>query len=387
MWHYNGNDRCLAAPHRLIATRYHMDSVDSLFRDGVMAMATYSPIEPPDQIAKRLGLPEAQIIKLDANENPYGVAPEVLAELGRAKYLSIYPDPAQKAIREDIAGYVGCLPDNIVAGAGADELIDLICRLVLNPGDKVLTFTPTFSYYKHVVELNGGVLVDVHREEDYSINVEKLDAIDLAGMKAVLLCSPNNPPGNMLEREVLDYFLAKEMLVVVDEAYYEFSRTTFADLIGKHNNLIVLRTFSKCFGLAGLRVGYGIMSEILQEAIMKIKPPYSVNMAAEVALRVCVQKKELFATQVDRMIATRDRVLEILLGRDDLEVYPSHSNFILFRLKKANAKNMRDELEKKGILLRYFNTPQLQNHLRVSVGTDAQMDLFIKTFFTMLDNG
>lgn len=184
-----------------------MNSVTSLFRDGVMAMATYSPIEPPDQIAKRLGLPESSIIKLDANENPYGVSPEVLEALGKAKYLSIYPDPAQKEIREKIAGYAGCRPDNIVAGAGADELIDLICRLVLNPGDKVLTFTPTFSYYKHVVELNSGQLIDVPREPDYSIDIAKFDQISLDGVKAVLLCSPNNPPGNLLEREVLDFFL------------------------------------------------------------------------------------------------------------------------------------------------------------------------------------
>lgn len=363
-----------------------MDNIESLFKRGVMEMATYSPIEPPDQIARRLGLPESAIIKLDANENPYGVAAEVLDELSRAKYLSIYPDPAQKAIREEIAGYVGCAANNIVAGAGADELIDLICRLTLNPGDKVLTFTPTFSYYKHVVELNGGVLVDVHRGPDYSIDVTTLPAIDLSGIKVVLLCSPNNPPGNMLEREVLDFFLGKDMLVVVDEAYFEFSRNTYADLIDSHSNLLVLRTFSKCFGLAGLRVGYGIMSPLLHEAIMKIKPPYSVNMAAEVALRVCLQNKEFFAAQVERMIATRDRVFSALQERDDLQVYPSHSNFILFRLKQANAKGLRDALEQKGILLRYFNTPQLQNHLRVSVGTDEQMDLFLKTFFCMLDD-
>lgn len=363
-----------------------MDNIESLFKRGVMEMATYSPIEPPDQIARRLGLPESAIIKLDANENPYGVAAEVLDELSRAKYLSIYPDPAQKAIREEIAGYVGCAANNIVAGAGADELIDLICRLTLNPGDKVLTFTPTFSYYKHVVELNGGVLVDVHRGPDYSIDVTTLPAIDLSGIKVVLLCSPNNPPGNMLEREVLDFFLGKDMLVVVDEAYFEFSRNTYADLIDSHSNLLVLRTFSKCFGLAGLRVGYGIMSPLLHEAIMKIKAPYSVNMAAEVALRVCLQNKEFFAAQVERMIATRDRVFSALQERDDLQVYLSHSNFILFRLKQANAKGLRDALEQKGILLRYFNTPQLQNHLRVSVGTDEQMDLFLKTFFCMLDD-
>jgi histidinol-phosphate aminotransferase len=349
-----------------------------------MEMATYSPIEPPDQIALRLGLPESKIIKLDANENPYGVAAEVLEELGRAKYLSIYPDPAQKAIRQEIANYAGCQANNIVAGAGADELIDLICRLVLNPGDKVLTFTPTFSYYKHVVELNGGVFVDVHRNEDYSIDHNSLSEIDLTDIKIVLLCSPNNPPGNMLEEEVLNYFLTKDMLVVVDEAYYEFSGSSFADRINQHNNLIVLRTFSKCFGLAGLRVGYGIMATEVQQAIMKIKPPYSVNMAAEVALRVCLKKKEVFARQVQQMIVTRDKVISALKSCEELEVYPSHSNFILFRLKTKNAKALRDSLENKGILLRYFNTPQLQNHLRVSVGTEEQMNIFLREFFALL---
>lgn len=362
-----------------------MNTIESLFKDGVMEMATYSPIEPPDQIALRLGIPESEIIKLDANENPYGVAPEVLAELGQAKYLSIYPDPAQKAIRQSIAEYVGCTAENIVAGAGADELIDLICRLVLNPGDKVLTFTPTFSYYKHVVELNGGEFVDIERNADYSISRKGLFALDLEGIKIVLLCSPNNPPGNMLEEDVLNFFLDKDMLVVVDEAYYEFSRSTYAGRIQQHNNLIVLRTFSKCFGLAGLRVGYGIMSTVLQAAIMKIKPPYSVNMAAEVALKVCMEK-ELFASQVDTMIATRDRVIKVLKKQDELEVYPSHSNFILMRIKTVSAKELRDTMEQKGILLRYFNTPQLKNHLRVSVGTEGQMDIFLSTFIGLLEN-
>lgn len=362
-----------------------MNSVEKLYRDGVMEMHSYTPIEPPDQIAKRLGLPEKDIIKLDANENPYGVADEVLTELGKAKYLSIYPDPAQKAIRQKIAEYVGCQPDNIVAGAGADELIDLLCRLTLNPGDKVLTFTPTFSYYKHVVELNGGVFIDIERETDYSINAAKLDTIDLDGIKVVLLCSPNNPPGNMLEEEVLDYFLSKDLLVVVDEAYFEFAQLTFAPKITQHNNLIVLRTFSKCFGLAGLRVGYGIMSETLQEAIMKIKPPYSVNMAAEVALSTCIDHRQVFEKQVAAMIDTRNETIEELSGIDELEVYPSHSNFILCRLKTRNALEIRNKLEEKGILIRYFYTPQLQNHLRISVGRKEQMAIFMKEFKTLLE--
>lgn len=362
-----------------------MQNIEKLLKQGVMEMHSYTPIEPPDQIAKRLGIPEQEIIKLDANENPYGTAQEVLDELGRAKYLSIYPDPAQKEIRNKIAQYVGCSANNIVAGAGADELLDLIFRLTLNPGDEVLTFSPTFSYYKHVVELNGGRLIDVERQEDYSIDVETLSAIDLTRIKVVLLCSPNNPSGNMLEREVLDYFLDKNLLVVVDEAYYEFANSTFASLIEQHPNLLVFRTFSKCFGLAGLRVGYGIMSSLLQDALMKIKPPYSVNMAAEVALSVCLEKKEVFAAQVAQMRTTRDNVISSLADHSGLEVYPSQSNFILCRVLNKDAKTLRDELEKKGILLRYFNTPQLRNHLRISIGTDAQMDFFLQHFFTLLD--
>ncbi len=361
-----------------------MKPVEKLYKNGVLQMQSYTPIEPPDQIALRLGLPEAEIIKLDANENPYGVTDEVLYALGKAKYLSIYPDPAQKAMRGQIAAYVGCQPENIVAGAGADELIDLLCRLILNPGDKVITFSPTFSYYKHVVELNSGILIDIEREDDYSISADTLETIDLTGVKAVLLCSPNNPTGNLLEKEVLDFFLQKDVLVVVDEAYYEFSQTTFAHKIHEYNNLIVLRTFSKCFGLAGLRVGYGIMSPVLQRAVMKIKPPYSVNVAAEIALTVCIEKKELFDQQVKKLITTRDKTIEILHTFDALEVFPTQSNFILCRVKTKDAKKLRDDLELRGILLRYFNTPQLRNHLRISVGTEQQMERFLQEFQKLL---
>ncbi len=347
-------------------------------------MQSYTPIEPPDQIALRLKIPESEIIKLDANENPYGVADEVLQALGKAKYLSIYPDPAQKAIRTNIAKYVGCQPDNIVAGAGADELIDLLCRLVLNRGDKVITFSPTFSYYKHVVELNGGTLVEVERKADYSIDVASLKTLDLTGVKVVLLCSPNNPTGNMLDENVLNFFLQKDLLVVVDEAYYEFSQSTFAPRINENNNLIVLRTFSKCFGLAGLRVGYGIMSPVLQTAIMKIKPPYSVNMAAEIALTVCIEKKSLFDQQIKMLVSTRDKTLHTLQTIEALEVYPSNANFILCKVKTKDAKKLRDDLELKGILLRYFNTPQLRNHLRISIGTEQQMEKFLQEFQKLL---
>ncbi|PID76470.1 MAG: histidinol-phosphate transaminase [Deltaproteobacteria bacterium] len=363
-----------------------MNKVENLYRTGVTAMHSYTPIEPPDQIALRLGMPEAEIIKLDANENPYGAAAEVLDALGRAKYLSIYPDPAQKSVRQKIAEYAGCTPQNIVAGAGADELIDLLCRLVLNPGDKVLTFTPTFSYYRHVVELNSGIMVEKSREADYSIATSALEKISLDQVKMVLLCSPNNPTGNLLEPQILDFFLQKNILVVVDEAYYEFSQKTFARLVQKYEHLVILRTFSKCFGLAGLRVGYGIMSPVVQEAVMKIKPPYSVNMAAETALAVCIGQREKFWEQVRQINAARDKTIQALKAWQELEVYPSEANFILCRIKTMSAKRLCDLMEKRGILLRYFDTPQLKNHLRISVGTELQMDIFLHNFREILMN-
>jgi len=224
-----------------------MKNWESRFRSIVNQMKPYSPIEPPDQIAKKLGIPEDKIIKLDANENPFGVAPDVLAALGNAKYFHIYPDPSQVKLRNAIAEYVNCSANQIVAGAGADELLDLICRLFLEVGDQVLSFEPTFSYYSHVIQLNGGEYITETRESDYSISLEKAKQVDLSRVKVVMLCSPNNPSGNLLEEEILEYFLSQDVVVVVDGAYFEFSQKSFVPLLVEHNNLIILRTFSKCF--------------------------------------------------------------------------------------------------------------------------------------------
>lgn len=350
-----------------------MENIKNLFCDFVDHMSPYSPIEPPDQIAKRLNLPEHKIIKLDANENPYGTADFVMDALSKAKYYHIYPDPAQSQLREKIANYTGCSSKNIVAGTGADELIDLVCRLVIEPGDEVLTFAPTFGYYGHVVDLNRGVLKAFPRNNDFSISLANLDQIDLSRTKMVLLCSPNNPTGNLLEEEVLDYFLSKDLLVVVDEAYYEFSKFSYISKIKKHSNLVILRTFSKCFSLAGLRVGYGIMSEEAAAAISKIKPPYSVNVSAEVALKSCLDNIDYYQRQVDQIIQTREWTISELKKMRQLSVFKTHSNYILCQVNDYDAGKLWKQLEAKGILLRYFATDLLSNYIRISVGTTDQM--------------
>lgn len=355
-----------------------MSDLNRFFCESMKIMSPYSPIEPPDQIAKRLHLPEDQIIKLDANENPYGTSPMVLEALGKGKYYHIYPDPAQVKLRKKIANYAKCKPEMVVGGTGADELIDLLCRLLLEEGEKAVTFVPTFVYYTHVVQLNRGAFETYPREADHSISLEKAKSINLEGVKLVFLCSPNNPTGNLLEEEVLDYFLGQDVIVCVDEAYHEFSGTSFVKKVEEHKNLVILRTFSKCFALAGLRVGYGIMSEEMASAVMKIKPPYSVNVAAEVALETALENFDYYQDQVNTMLETREWFMEELKQFEKLTVFPSKSNFILAEVHEIEAKEVWQRLEKQGILLRFFNTPQLKNNVRISIGTREQMETLLE---------
>ena len=360
-----------------------MSLPQNLFSAMSKTMAPYSPIEPPDQIAKRLGISEDQIVKLDANENPYGTLPEAQAAVAKAQYGHIYPDPAQAQLKEAIARYAGVEPAQVIAGTGADELIDLVCRLVLEPGDQVLGFSPSFGYYGHVVALNRGVMINQARELDFSIDLKKAKAIDLKGVKLVLLCSPNNPTGNLVEEAVLDYFLSQDLIVMLDEAYQEFSQHNFVHKLAGHKNLVILRTFSKCFALAGYRVGYGLMGEELAQGLMRIKPPYSVSVPAEVALKACLAEPEHFKNQVAKLKTERARALQELAKFPGLTPYPSQSNFVLVKVAQ-NAAKLKADLEARGILVRYFNTPELNGYIRISMGRPEQMDRLYQTLHLLL---
>lgn len=362
-----------------------MEMIEKLFCGYAEKMKPYSPIEPPDQVAKRLNLNESKIIKLDANENPYGTPQVVLDALSSGKYYHIYPDPAQTQLRESIAKYVGSTSENIVVGTGADELIDLLCRLFINPNDTVLGFVPTFTYYEHVITLNRGKYIKIVRQDDFSIDLATVKNQNLDQVKMVMLCSPNNPSGNLLEESVLDYFLSQNLIVVVDEAYFEFSGTSYIDKLKQHENLVILRTFSKCFALAGLRVGYGITSPKIAKMLMKIKPPFSVNVAAELALKSCIDNIGFFQQQVLKIIQTRDQTIRALKSFKQLIIYPSSSNFILCKVDAFSARKIKTDLELKGILIRYFDVELLQNYIRISVGTPEQMEILIQELAVILD--
>ncbi|XP_071723257.1 histidinol-phosphate aminotransferase, chloroplastic-like, partial [Rutidosis leptorrhynchoides] len=256
---------------------------DSFIRPHLKNLSPYQPILPFEVLSARLGRKPEDIIKLDANENPYGPPPEVFEALGQLKFPYVYPDPESRQLRAALAADSGLESDYILVGCGADELIDLIMRCVLEPGDKILDCPPTFTMYEFDAAVNGASVIKVPRNPDFSLNVQQIaETVIREEPKIIFLTSPNNPDGSIINDEVLLKILELPILVVLDEAYVEFSglesRMTW---VKNHENLIVLRTFSKRAGLAGLRVGYGAFPSSIIEYLWRAKQPYNVSVAAE----------------------------------------------------------------------------------------------------------
>ncbi|CAI0440855.1 unnamed protein product [Linum tenue] len=224
---------------------------ESFIRSHLKKLSPYQPILPFEVLSARLGRKPEDIVKLDANENPYGPPPEVMEALGSLKFPYIYPDPETRRLREALAKDSGLEADYILAGCGADELIDLIMRCTLDPGDKIVDCPPTFTMYEFDASVNGAQVIKVPRKPDFSLNVELIcDAVRQEKPKCIFLTSPNNPDGSIINDEDLLKILELPLLVVLDEAYIEFSGLeSKMKWVKEHENLIVLRTFSKRAGI------------------------------------------------------------------------------------------------------------------------------------------
>ncbi|MBI3977064.1 MAG: histidinol-phosphate transaminase [Chloroflexi bacterium] len=347
-------------------------------RQVVLDLAEYHPIEPLEVLSARIGVPVEAIVKLDANENPYGPSPAVRAALASFERYHIYPDPGHRSLRQRLAAYTGADPATIVVGNGSDELIDLLCRLVLDPGDEVVICPPTFGMYQFSAGLCDSRVVAVHRRADFALDLPATLSAITPRTKIVFLASPNNPTGNTAGRDEVLALLATGALVVVDEAYYEFAGRTLADLVPAHPGLVVLRTFSKWAGLAGLRVGYGLVDPALAVQLWKIKPPYNVNVAALVAAEAALADADHRQRTVGAILAERERLAALLAEIDWIRPYPSEANFLLCRLLRGSGRALRDALAAGGIFLRFFDQPGIQDAIRVSVGTPAQTDRLIE---------
>jgi histidinol-phosphate aminotransferase len=341
----------------------------------------YQPIVPFEVLSQRLGRRPADIVKLDANENPYGPSPKAQAALADGRYFHIYPDPESRSLRARLAAFTGVPADALLAGAGADELIDLVLRIVLEPGDVVVNCPPSFGMYPFSTAVNAGRLLEVPRRPDFSLDVAAIEAAVAAEPRArvLFLCSPNNPDGSTIGDEDLRHLLELPLLVVLDEAYVEFSAG--AGRIGwvaGRENLVVLRTFSKWAGLAGLRVGYGAFPGRLAREMWKIKQPYNVNVAAAVAAEASLDDLDYLWANVSRLRQERDRLFAALQEIPCLRPFPSQANFVLCRVERGSAAELKEWLAGRGILVRHFDTPRLRNFIRISAGTQEQTDSLLK---------
>ncbi len=352
--------------------------IEKFIRPDLVSFGGYAARIAPETLEGKVEVSVENIIKLDANENLYGCSPKVNQALAAYPYLSIYPDDCQTRLKKLLEGYTGINASHIVGGSGSNQLIDLILRLFVNRGEEVINCVPTFGIYRFSTDLCGGTLVEVPRDENFAVNISAVKAAISKKTKVICLANPNNPSGTLTSRQDILELLDTGLPVLVDEAYYEFSGQTVVPLVGKYENLMVLRTFSKWTGLAGLRVGYGLFPPRIAEYLLRIKIPYNVNVAALIAVEESLKDIDYLMVTVRAIIAERERLFQELGKIKWLKLFPSQANFILCQVLKGEAKELWQKLQEKGILVRYFDQPRLQNYIRISVGKPEHTDALIK---------
>jgi histidinol-phosphate aminotransferase len=357
-------------------------------RKHLESLPPYTPIEPFEILSERIGRSPDQIVKLDANENPYGPLPVVREALGKLDFPHIYPDPESRALRKSLSIFTRIGEEYLLAGQGADELIDLLMRVFLEPDDCILSCPPTFGMYSFDAELNAARCVEVPRLADFALDMDAIrNAVETYQPKLFFITSPNNPDGSVIDSKTMDELLSLPTLIVLDEAYIEFagdklgaSLTRIREVPGREN-LIVLRTFSKWAGLAGLRIGYGAFPLWLMPTLWKSKQPYNVNVAASVAAQVSLEHVNELTKVVDLLKTERQRLLTELQSIPYLKPYPTQSNFILCQVIGRDAATLKSELaQEHGIFVRYFNKPGLREHIRISVGRPQDTNVLLNAF-------
>jgi histidinol-phosphate aminotransferase len=344
--------------------------MSAYFRPNIAALAGYTPGEQPRNDG---------IIKLNTNENPYPPSPRVYAALRRAinPTLRLYPEPLSDTLRATAARLYGVAPSNILAGNGSDEILSLLLRCFVGPGDRVAFPVPTYSLYDTLVEIQDGAPMHVNFPTDFSLPQS------LASQNAALtfLCNPNAPSGTLVSlAEVEKLASAVSGILVVDEAYVDFAESEGASsmpLIRRLPNLVVLRTFSKSYSLAGLRIGLAFAAEEIIAGAMKVKDSYNLNRLSLVAANAALQDPAWMTRNARRIQRSRKR-LSGALKRMGYQVYPSHANFVLARKKGQNLKSLYEELKRRKILVRYFDTAGLQDCLRITVGTPREVEALLQ---------
>ena len=324
-------------------------------------------------------------VMISANENaadvPFELRREIEREVRKVAF-NRYPDPLANDLRDLIAEANGLDRDQVLMGNGGDELLFGMALAWGGPGRTFLNMPPTFSVYKNNAQLTNTTIVDIPRLPDFSIDEDAVIARLAQGdIDFTIVTSPNNPSGNLADPAFVKRMCeASDALVMVDEAYFEFSRHTARPLLGSYENLVILRTFSKAFSMAGVRMGYLLGSERVLREFKKVRQPYSVDAVSQAIARVVYANRAEFEKGIDLIIEERARLFEALGAMEGVTVYPSAANYILFRLAPAyDAGKVWQQLLDAGVLIRDFSRAKgLENSLRVSVGAPEENTRFLE---------
>lgn len=320
------------------------------------------------------------MIRVNANESYYNVLlnfeKELNSIISNFKF-NLYPDPNYTELKTSISNYTNIPNENIICTNGSDELIKIIIDTFTNFNDYVLSHSPTFGEYENFSKTRGVNYITT--EENLNINIyEIIKMAKKIKPKLIFICNPNNPTGELIEKEKLEMLLSelsylKDTYIVVDEAYYEFSKTTIVESIFKFKNLIILRTLSKAFSLASIRIGYGISSKNTINKLNKNKMPYNINSISEKIAILALNNSEIFKNYIDETIRRRDKILENLKSISPIK---SKANFILIKLN--NKEKTLEKLKNSEILVRDFKSNFLKDYIRFSVSTNTINNKIIK---------
>lgn len=345
------------------------------FRKNINEMSGYVPGEQPPSGAK--------VIKLNTNENPYPPSPAALKALREidGELLRRYPDPMANSFRQTASEVLGVSADWILVGNGSDELLTSIVRACTEPGKRVVYPMPTYVLYRTLAQIQDADFVEVPYPDDYSL---PLDEIIAAKGAVTFVASPNSPSGTVVSIDLLEK-LARELsgVLVIDEAYVDFAEENALELTQKYNNVIILRTFSKGYSLAGLRLGFGVANPGLLEGLIKVKDSYNVDAVACAVGAAAIADQSYQIANADKIKASRAKLANSLqqLG---FKLWPSQANFLLAKPQKGDAERLYQSLKMQGILVRYFKQPMLDDKLRITVGTDEQNEILVEALIEIV---
>ena len=313
-------------------------------------------------------------VKLDANEGNKDLFKDLIKDIGDDFYLNLYPDDNYTQLKEAIVNYIGCKIENISVGNGSSELLDLCVKTFVDTNELILSLDPTFSMYSIYAKIVNSRYIGAGEGNDFTINVnDVIKSIEENDPKLTIICNPNNPTGTTIKRDdVLRIVKSTDNVVIVDEAYMEFSNESVVDEIENYDNLIVVKTMSKAFSMAGIRTGYLIANEELVKTIEKVRPPYNLNSISALLATKALKQKDKMLSYVENLKVEREKIYEKLIDMG-VKAYKSGANFVFFSSK---VDNLAEKLIDNDVLIRKFGG-KLDNYYRVTVGSPKENEAFL----------